>query len=61
MCQREIFAVFLRIFQITTVIFCKFEMTIVVLSAHLDKNKTTIGPLNLQKNYKSLQKLTVVG
>ncbi len=37
-CKREIFAVFLRIFQITTVIFCKFERTIVVLSAHLDKN-----------------------
>ena len=31
-------AVFLRSFQITFVIFCKFDISIVVLSAQLDKN-----------------------
>ena len=36
-CKREIIAVFLRICQITTVIFCKFDISIVVLSPHIDK------------------------
>ena len=46
LCKREKIAVFLRNLQITVVIFCKFERSIVVLSGQLDKGHSHVLPVS---------------